>query len=312
MSFEESLAGRVSEAEAVLKRYLPKEAGFQKEVLAAMNYSALAGGKRLRPVLMKETYRLFGGSGDLVEPFMAALEMIHNYSLVHDDLPSMDNDEYRRGRKTTWYVYGEGMAVLAGDALLNAAFETASSAFDLLERNENAGGDSDRLVRSYRAVAKALSILAHKAGAYGMIGGQCADIRAEELPAEKVTEGLLLYIHQNKTAALMEAAMMIGAVLAGAEDEETDRIEGVARRIGIAFQIQDDILDVTSSLEVLGKRTGSDEKNHKVTYVSLNGIEKSQKDVERLSREALEALRSFRGRNEFLEQLVESLISRRK
>lgn len=310
MNFEEELKRRVSEAEEVLQRYLPEETGFQKTVLEAMNYSVLAGGKRLRPIMMKETCRLFSGDETLVEPFMAALEMIHNYSLVHDDLPSMDNDEYRRGRKTTWCVYGEGMAVLAGDALLNAAFETAASAFDLI--GEESDGDPSRLLSSYRAVSKALGILAHKAGVCGMIGGQCADIVAEDLPPEEVTEEMLLYIHRNKTAALIEAAMMIGAVLAGAGPEEVDRIEGAARRIGIAFQIQDDILDVTSSLEVLGKRTGSDEKNHKVTYVSLNGIEKSQKDVERLSREALEALRSFRGRNEFLEQLVESLISRRK
>ena len=310
MNFEETLGQRVSAAEAVLKHYLSREEGYQKEVLEAMNYSVLAGGKRLRPVLMGETFRLFSGKGRLVEPFMAALEMIHNYSLVHDDLPCMDNDEYRRGRKTTWSVYGEGMAVLAGDALLNAAFETAASAFDLLEEEENA--DPAQQVCAYRAVAKALEILARKAGVYGMIGGQCADIRAEGLPAQEVTQDLLLYIHENKTAALIEAAMMIGAVLAGAGAQETEKIEGAARRIGVAFQIQDDILDVTGSAEVLGKQTGSDEKNHKVTYVSLNGIEKSRKDVERLSGEALETLRSFPKRSEFLEQLVESLINRRK
>lgn len=309
MNFEEELKRRVSEAEEVLQRYLPEEKGFQKTVLEAMNYSVLAGGKRLRPIMMKETCRLFSGDETLVEPFMAALEMIHNYSLVHDDLPSMDNDEYRRGRKTTWCVYGEGMAVLAGDALLNAAFETAASAFDLI--GEESDGDPSRLLSSYRAVSKALGILAHKAGVCGMIGGQCADIVAEDLPPEEVTEEMLLYIHRNKTAALIEAAMMIGAVLAGAGPEEVDRIEGAARRIGIAFQIQDDILDVTSSLEVLGKQTGSDEKNHKVTYVSLNGIEKSRGDVQRLSEEALDALRGFPERNGFLERLVESLISRR-
>ena len=172
--------------------------------------------------------------------------------------------------------------------------------------------DPAQQVCAYRAVAKALEILARKAGVYGMIGGQCADIRAEGLPAQEVTQDLLLYIHENKTAALIEAAMMIGAVLAGAGAQETEKIEGAARRIGVAFQIQDDILDVTGSAEVLGKQTGSDEKNHKVTYVSLNGIEKSRKDVERLSGEALETLRGFPERSEFLEQLVESLINRRK
>ena len=307
MNFKEELAQRTAEAEEVLKRYLPKEEGFQKQVLEAMNYSALAGGKRLRPVLMAESFRLCGGQGDIVKPFMAALEMIHNYSLVHDDLPSMDHDEYRRGRKTTWTVYGEGMAVLAGDALLNYAFETAASAFDLVENLP-----ADRKMQGFRAVARALQILSGKAGVYGMIGGQCADICGEELPEEKVTKELLWYIHKNKTAALIEAALVIGAVLAGASEEDTARLEKAAENIGIAFQIQDDILDVTSSLEVLGKPVGSDEKNHKVTYVSLNGLDQSRRDVAALSEEALEILRAFPQRNLFLEELVMTLINREK
>lgn len=307
MNFKEELAQRTAEAEEVLKRYLPKEEGFQKQVLEAMNYSALAGGKRLRPVLMAESFRLCGGQGDIIKPFMAALEMIHNYSLVHDDLPSMDNDEYRRGRKTTWTVYGEGMAVLAGDALLNYAFETAASAFDLVENLP-----ADRKMQGFRAVARALQILSGKAGVYGMIGGQCADICGEELPEEKVTKELLWYIHKNKTAALIEAALMIGAVLAGASEEDKARLEKAAENIGIAFQIQDDILDVTSSLEVLGKPVGSDEKNHKVTYVSLNGLDQSRRDVAALSEEALEILRAFPQRNLFLEELVMTLINREK
>ena len=307
MNFKEDLAQRTAEAEEVLKRYLPKEEGFQKQVLEAMNYSALAGGKRLRPVLMAESFRLCGGQGDIVKPFMAALEMIHNYSLVHDDLPSMDNDEYRRGRKTTWTVYGEGMAVLAGDALLNYAFETAASAFDLVENLP-----ADRKMQGFRAVARALQILSGKAGVYGMIGGQCADICGEELPEEKVTKELLWYIHKNKTAALIEAALVIGAVLAGASEEDTARLEKAAENIGIAFQIQDDILDVTSSLEVLGKPVGSDEKNHKVTYVSLNGLDQSRRDVAALSEEAIEILRAFPQRNLFLEELVMTLINREK
>ena len=307
MNFKEELAQRTAEAEEVLKRYLPKEEGFQKQVLEAMSYSALAGGKRLRPVLMAESFRLCGGQGDIVKPFMAALEMIHNYSLVHDDLPSMDNDEYRRGRKTTWTVYGEGMAVLAGDALLNYAFETAASAFDLVENLP-----ADRKMQGFRAVARALQILSGKAGVYGMIGGQCADICGEELPEEKVTKELLWYIHKNKTAALIEAALMIGAVLAGASEEDKARLEKAAENIGIAFQIQDDILDVTSSLEVLGKPVGSDEKNHKVTYVSLNGLDQSRRDVAALSEEAIEILRAFPQRNLFLEELVMTLINREK
>ena len=305
MNFREELKSKTAAVEKIVESYLPEESGTQHEIMEAMNYSFLAGGKRLRPMLMQETYRLFGGRSEVIEPFMAAIEMIHTYSLVHDDLPAMDNDEYRRGRKTTWNVYGEGMAVLAGDALLNKAFETAAEAFSMI-------GEAADIAARYAAVAKALQILANKAGIYGMIGGQCADICAEELPADHVTKELLWYIHKNKTAALIEAALMIGAVLAGASDEAVKKLEQAAENIGIAFQIQDDILDVTSSLEVLGKPVGSDEKNHKVTYVRLNGLEQSKKDVEALSEEALKILSSFDRRNEFLEDLVRALITREK
>ena len=253
MNFKETLNEKTVRIEEILAKFLPEEQGYQKTVIEAMNYSILAGGKRLRPMLMEETWEMFGGTGELVEPFMAAIEMIHNYSLVHDDLPAMDNDEYRRGRKTTHVVYGEGMAVLAGDALLNYAFETACTAFEKARNPEE-----------YRRVAKAMTILSRKAGIYGMIGGQCADIEAEERQ-ESVTEELLLFIHEHKTAALIQSAMMIGGILAGADTEQTAAIEKCAWNIGIAFQIQDDILDVTGSQEILGKPIGSDEKNNKVT-----------------------------------------------
>ena len=299
MNFNEMLEAKTKHAQEILTKYLPEEKGFQRRVLEAMNYSALAGGKRLRPILMEESFRLFGGSGTLVEPFMAALEMIHNYSLVHDDLPAMDNDEYRRGRKTTWNVYGDGMAVLAGDGLLNLAFETASLAFDLTEDPE-----------SLKRIASAIQILGKKAGIYGMIGGQAADIEAES--ERQVTEELLLFIHENKTAALIQAAMMIGAILAGADQKSVSSMEKAAYNIGIAFQIQDDILDVTSTSEVLGKPIGSDEKNHKLTYVTFHGLEESREEVRMLSEEALSILRSFDGRNRFLEELVDSLITREK
>lgn len=300
MNFKEELLQKTVQMEDVLKRYLPKEEGYAKTVIEAMNYSVLAGGKRLRPMLMWETAALFGGAGEWIKPFMAALEMIHNYSLVHDDLPAMDNDEYRRGRKTTHVVYGEGMAILAGDGLLNYAFETASKAFDLAEGQED-----------YRKIGKAMKILAGKAGVYGMIGGQCADLNAEEM-TEQVSEEMLLYIHEHKTAALIQSAMMIGAVLAGASDEEIASVEKCAYNIGIAFQIQDDILDVTGSQEVLGKPIGSDEKNHKLTYVSMHGLKESGEQVEELSKEAISILTSFPQRNSFLEQLVEQLIYREK
>ena len=262
-----------------------------------MNYSVLAGGKRLRPMLMEETYRLFGGKGREIEPFMAAIEMIHTYSLVHDDLPAMDNDEYRRGRKTTHVVYGEAMAILAGDGLLNYAFETAMKSFTMEGNLEKK--------------ARALSVLAQKAGIYGMIGGQTADIEAEDL-GDQVTAGHLMFIHAHKTSALIEAAMMTGAILAGASQEEIAQIEKAAYEIGIAFQIQDDILDVTSTLEMLGKPIGSDAKNHKTTYVTLKGLEESRKEQQELSLHAIETIRSIGYSNDFLMELVTSLITREK
>ena len=299
MNFNELLAKKTKDAEDILKKYLPIEEGFQKKVLEAVNYSVTAGGKRLRPVIMKESFLLFGGSGEVIEPFMAALEMIHNYSLVHDDLPAMDNDEYRRGRETTWKVYGDGMAVLAGDGLLNLAYETAALSFDMAK-------DAEDIKRA----ARALKILGRKAGIYGMIGGQTADLEAES--DREISGERLLFIHENKTAALIQAALMIGAVLAGAGEKEIAAMESAASNIGIAFQIQDDILDVTSTEEVLGKPVGSDERNHKLTYVSLYGLEKAKKEVKRMSETALTILSSFEKRNEFLEELVKMLITREK
>ncbi len=301
MNFDSELDGKVKEIETILKAFLPKEDGWAKTVMEAMNYSVNVGGKRLRPMLMAETYRLFGGTDRIIEPFMAAIEMIHTYSLVHDDLPAMDNDEYRRGRQTTWVVYGDAMAILAGDGLLNYAFETALKSFEMTD------SDCDRM-----KIARALSILAKKAGIYGMIGGQTADIEAESL-GEKVTQEHLLFIHEHKTAALIQAAMMVGAVLAGASDAQTAFVEKAAYEIGIAFQIQDDILDVTSSLETLGKPVGSDAKNQKTTYITLKGIEEAAQEQKEMSDHAIELLKSLEKegfRNEFLMELIRSLITR--
>lgn len=297
MNFKEEMQQKTAQVEAILQKFLPEAGGLQKTVLDAMNYSMLAGGKRLRPMMMQEAYRMFGGEGPEIEPFMAAIEMVHTYSLVHDDLPAMDNDEYRRGRKTTHAVYGEAMAILAGDALLNYAFETALKAFDRTTHQ-------DRVIR-------ALQVLAQKAGIFGMIGGQTADIEAEA-GQKDVTEEMLLFIHANKTAALIQAALMCGAILAGAPQEDTDRMERAAYNIGIAFQIQDDILDVTSTDEVLGKPTGSDAKNGKLTYVSLKGIEQARADDKALSEEAARLLAGASGRNLFLEELVRQLMTREK
>lgn len=294
MSFKEQMTEKVAEIEKILMDYMPEEEGPQKVIMEAMNYSVTVGGKRLRPMLMQETYRLFGGEGDAIHPFMAAQEMIHTYSLVHDDLPAMDNDEFRRGKKTTWVAYGEDMAILAGDGLLNSAFETALKAFEKAESPK---------------VVECLKILSKKAGIYGMIGGQVVDVMSEEKKIDKET---LLFIHRNKTSALIQSSMMIGAVMAGASKEEVEKIEQIGEDIGIAFQIQDDILDVTSSLEVLGKPVHSDEKNEKTTYLTLEGLEKSQKDVEELSHRAISGLKSFERENQFLNELVEMLIHREK
>ncbi len=297
MNFKEELQNRVEHIETILQEYLPKEEGWQKSVIEAMNYSVLAGGKRLRPMLMEETYRLFGGQGKEIEPFMAAIEMIHTYSLVHDDLPAMDNDEYRRGRKTTHVVYGEAMAILAGDGLLNYAFETALKSFEM-------GGNA-------QSKAQALTVLARKAGIYGMIGGQTADIEAENL-GDKVTQEHLMFIHAHKTSALIEAAMMIGAILAGADDRQIAEVEKAAYEIGIAFQIQDDILDVTSTLEMLGKPIGSDARNHKTTYVTLKGLDEAQKEQRELSEHAVDTIRNMGYTNDFLMELITSLVTRQK
>lgn len=302
MNFKDELGQKTERIESILSECLPQEKGYQKTVFQAMNYSVMAGGKRLRPMLMEESTALFCDVEEVpaLPAFMAALEMIHNYSLVHDDLPAMDDDEYRRGRKTTHVVYGEGMAILAGDGLLNYAFETAARSFD------SAGN-----VEDYRRIADSLQILGRKAGIYGMIGGQCADLEAEE-SGDAMSDEMLLFIHEHKTAALIQAAMMIGATLAGAEQKDVMQLEKCAYDIGLAFQIQDDILDVTGCSEVLGKPVGSDEKNHKLTYVAMHGLEGSKEKVKLLSEEAIGILTSFPRRNLFLEELVRQLIYREK
>ena len=270
MDFELELASRVEYVNSVIEKYFPEETGFQKTIFEAMNYSVQAGGKRLRPILMAETFKLFGGEGEVIKPFMAGIEMIHTYSLVHDDLPAMDNDEYRRGKKTTHAKFGEAMGILAGDALLNYAYETVSEA------------------------------------------GQVVDVESEKKPEVEITREKLDFIYKLKTGALIECSMMVGAILAGASDEEVKKIEQIASKIGLAFQIQDDILDVTSSLEVLGKPIGSDEKNSKMTYVAFEGLEKSAVDVDRISREACNELKSFNRNDEFLQNLFVYLIHREK
>lgn len=295
MNISEEIAKRASDIENRIRCFLPEQYEYQKTIVDAMSYSVLAGGKRLRPMLMEASYQMFGGDGEDIDAFMAAIEMIHTYSLVHDDLPAMDNDLYRRGKKTTHAVYGEAMGILAGDALLNYAFETVAEAL--------AKSDGDT------RMAKAFAVLAKKAGIYGMIGGQVVDVESEK-KGQQIDRDCLDFIYRLKTGALIEASLMIGAILAGASEDEVALMEAAGTKLGLAFQIQDDILDVTSTLEVLGKPIGSDEKNGKATYVAFEGIEKAQKEVERLSEEAVSILDGFKKDHTFLRELFLYLIHR--
>lgn len=287
------VATKAKEIEEVIMPMMPDIVGPQKIIYEVMDYTIKAGGKRLRPMLMLETYKMFGGTSKVIEPFMAAIEMIHTYSLMHDDLPCMDNDDYRRGKKTAHVVYGEAMALLGGDALLNYAYETATRAFEYENHLKDA--------------ARALKILGQKAGVFGMIGGQVVDVEMEGKP---LTMEDIEFIHKKKTSALIEASMMIGATLAGASDGDVQMIKRIARKVGIAFQIQDDILDVIGDEKELGKPVGSDEKNQKTTYVSLVGIEQAKADVKKLSEEAKKELQLFIGEDDFLMELITYLIDR--
>ena len=295
MNFQDELAKRTEETEKVIRSFLPAEAGFAGTMAQAMNYSMLAGGKRLRPMLIRETYRLFDGKEEVVKPFMAGMEMIHTHSLIHDDLPALDDDDYRRGRLTTHKVYGEAMGVLSGVALLNYAYETMFQAFALTK-------EQDRVIHALRVVSQ-------KTGIHGMLGGQSVDVENDGKPLEKE---MLDYIYRNKTSALIEASMMTGAILAGANEQEVSAVEKAAGNIGLAFQIQDDILDVTSTAEELGKPVHSDEKNNKVTYVTLFGTEKASQQVKKLSDEAVTLFEGLNKKNEFLFTLVKELVGRRK
>ncbi|MEY8353057.1 polyprenyl synthetase family protein [Lachnospiraceae bacterium 54-53] len=295
MNFKEMLAVRTEEAGRIVESWLPPVEGHQKTVLEAMDYSVRAGGKRLRPLLMEETYRLFGGQGKVIGPFMAAIEMIHTSSLIHDDLPCMDNDTLRRGLPTAWVKFGYDMAVLAGDGLLIYSMETAAKALSFTDRPD--------------LVARCMGILAEKTGIHGMIGGQTVDV---ELAGKPVPREKLDFIYRLKTGALLEASMMIGAVLGGADEKQLKLVEQMASCVGMAFQIQDDILDVTSCPEVLGKPVLSDEKNHKTTYVTLEGLDKAGQEVKMLSEEAVSCLHELPGQNGFLEDLIWMLVNREK
>ena len=296
--FNKSLADYVKEAEDVIRSYLPEESGEAARLLEAMNYSMTAGGKRLRPVMMKMSYEMFGGGEEIIFPFMAAMEMIHTHSLIHDDLPAMDNDEYRRGKKTTHIVYGEAAAILAGDGLLNLAYETAAGAVASI-------ADPLLLMKG----AKALKILAEKTGINGMIGGQSVDV---EMDGRPLNAKQIDFIYCKKTGALLEASLMTGAALAGADDEQLLLMEQIGRKIGVAFQIRDDILDETGDEKELGKPLHSDARNQKTTYVTLNGLDQADRDVHALTKEALALFDAIGTEHPVFRDLLISLTQRRK
>ena len=291
-SFKETYKQLVDER---LRQLLPGEDVYPEVIHEAMAYSLFAGGKRFRPLLCLCACEAVGGNWEAALDAACALEMVNTYSLIHDDLPAIDNDDYRRGRLTTHKVYGEAMGVLSGVTLLNYAYETMFRAFELTD-------DKDRVIRAVR-------IMAEKTGIYGMLGGQSVDVENDGKPLEK---DLLDYIYEHKTSALIEASMMAGAVLAGADEEQTSMIEQAASDIGLAFQIQDDILDVTSTSQELGKPVHSDEKNNKVTYVTLFGVQKASEQVRELSEKALAVLDRLYNKNEFLTELVMEMATRRK
>lgn len=263
---EEKLRLKLKETEDIIREYSPRLFADTKIIEEAMNYSLLAGGKRMRPLLLLETYRLFGGKNEkMAHCFAAALEMIHTYSLIHDDLPAMDNDDLRRGRPTNHKVYGEAIAILAGDGLLNLAAETASKAFANCESLDE-----------YKRVGEAVSKMFYYSGAEGMIGGQVLDILSEEGKKEK-TEDFFLTMYELKTGGLIKAAFVIGALLAGAKSSELDIMEKAGSSLGLVFQLQDDILDITGDEAKLGKPVHSDEKNNKLTYLKLLGEDRARK-----------------------------------
>ena len=272
-----------------LKKYMETEDN--PGIYEAMSYSLFAGGKRLRPVIMIMTAKMLGAQPETVLPFACAMEMIHTYSLIHDDLPAMDNDDLRRGKPTNHKVFGEAKAILAGDALLTKAFEIA------------AGYDVQGVCK--KSVLRAISVLAKAAGADGMVAGQMIDIESHDEDLE-----LLRHLHSLKTGAIIRAAGVIGAILSGADEESVKAVDDFCLNLGIAFQIQDDILDVMGSEQELGKPIGSDAENHKSTYVTICGIEGAKKLAQEYTDRAVKCLSRFKNNSELI-TMAENLMSRK-
>lgn len=293
--FKIELKERTESIDAALNACFDKKFDAPDNIVSAMKYSLFAGGKRLRPILMLEACRCFDGDEKTVIPMACAIEMIHTYSLIHDDLPAMDNDDMRRGKPTNHKVYGENMAILAGDALLNYAMETAID-----------GLPTDSL-ESAKAYAAAIRFLMDASGVNGMIGGQTGDILSEDMA---INEEQLFYIHAHKTGALLKASLLCGALIGGADAESLEALEAYSEKIGLAFQIVDDMLDVTGDEKTLGKPIGSDEKNHKTTFVTLYGMASSEEKIRELEQGAIEDLKQVHGDTAFLEKIARYICHR--
>ncbi|WP_304339932.1 polyprenyl synthetase family protein [Metaclostridioides mangenotii] len=293
MEFNSSLKERASYIENILNEYMPKEEGYQKSVIEAMNYSLSAGGKRLRPILTLEACKIVGGNEEDAIPFAVAIEMIHTYSLIHDDLPALDNDDLRRGRPTNHKVYGEAMGILAGDALLNYAFE-------IMLKGSLGKNNPEKYLRAVYEIAR-------HAGIYGMIGGQVVDVESED---KKIGKEKLDYIHNNKTAAMIIGCMRAGAIVGGADQVELESVTNYAKNIGLSFQIVDDILDIVGDEEKLGKKVNSDIENNKSTYPSLLGLEKSRDIATELISDAKNSIETTFESADFLKGLADYIISR--
>ncbi len=292
MEFKEWFKEKVSIVDEYLGQIIEVKENPQKIIYQAVNYSLLSGGKRLRPVLFLGAYELFSDDLKKALPFACIMEMIHTYSLIHDDLPAMDNDDYRRGKLSNHKKFGEARAILAGDALLNKAFET--------------GLDAAINFKGMNAI-KALKLIADSSGTEGMIGGQVIDIDGEN-KISSIED--LKYMYSLKTGAIIKSSVTAGATLAGATENEIKLLENYAEKIGIAFQIVDDILDVTSTQEKLGKLIGSDAANNKTTYLTFKSIDEARKDVEKYTEEAIKSLSLFGNRAIYLIELAKYLTSR--
>ena len=290
---------KIKKIDSIIESFFYAEDGLNKKVITASNEAIKNGGKRLRPLIMFEIYRAVAGEEyreEIIAPFLAAIEMIHTFSLIHDDLPAMDNDRLRRGKPTTWVSYGEDMAILAGDML-------SVQAFEIISKKMQETDDFNILKR----MSRAMYTLARATGAFGMIGGQCVDV---EYSGKKMTEEVMKYTYALKTGALLAASFVVGGILAGASETEVGLLKKAGSYVGEAFQIRDDYLDIVADEKELGKPTHSDEKNLKITYVNIVGTDESRRRIVSLSENAKKCLSEVRGDMSSVVEIIDMMVNR--